>query len=165
MPKLFHRIISAGVLALGLTAGSGAMAQNAICYNCPTEWADWGPQLRAIKEKTGVTIPADNKNSGQALAQLVAEKANPVADVAYLGVSFAIQAQKVGVLAPYQPATARTRTGLDFDNEIVTIMTVRDGAIRTCLEFMDLHEVRRTFGEETSIHATQGADALAGPEN
>ena len=61
--------------------------------------------------------------------------------------------------------TARTRTGLDFDNEIVTIMTVRDGAIRTCLEFMDLHEVRRTFGEETSIHATQGADALAGPEN
>ncbi|HUG56857.1 MAG TPA: ABC transporter substrate-binding protein [Candidimonas sp.] len=104
MPKLFHRIISAGVLALGLTAGSGAMAQNAICYNCPTEWADWGTQLRAIKEKTGVTIPADNKNSGQALAQLVAEKANPVADVAYLGVSFAIQAQKVGVLAPYQPA-------------------------------------------------------------
>jgi ketosteroid isomerase-like protein len=61
--------------------------------------------------------------------------------------------------------TARTRTGLDFDNEIVTIMTVRDGAIRTCLEFMDLHEVRRTFGEETATHANHGTDALSGPEN
>ena len=81
-----------------------AFAQTAICYNCPTEWADWGTQLKAIKAKTGVTIPPDNKNSGQSLAQLVAEKASPVADVTYLGVTFAIQAQKDGVVAPYKPA-------------------------------------------------------------
>lgn len=99
----FHRIARAAVLAAGLVAG-GAMAQTAICYNCPTEWADWGTQLRAIKAKTGVTVPADNKNSGQALAQLVAEKASPVADVTYLGVTFAIQAQKDGVVEPYKPA-------------------------------------------------------------
>ena len=37
--------------AAGLAAG-GACAQTAICYNCPTEWADWGTQLRAIKAKT-----------------------------------------------------------------------------------------------------------------
>lgn len=43
--------------------------------------------------------------------------------------------------------TARTRNGLDFQNDIVTIMTVRGGLIGSCLEFMDLHEVRRTFGE------------------
>ena len=30
-------------------------------------------------------MPPDNKNSGQALPQLIAEKANPVADVTYLG--------------------------------------------------------------------------------
>ncbi|MCG2624807.1 nuclear transport factor 2 family protein [Arthrobacter sp. I2-34] len=46
--------------------------------------------------------------------------------------------------------TARTRTGLEFDNEIVTIMTVEDGRITACREFMDLHEVRRTFGGDTA---------------
>ena len=90
---------------LGLLAlTGGALAQNAICYNCPPEWADWGTQLKAIKEKTGVSVPADNKNSGQSLAQLVAEKAAPVADVTYLGVTFGIQARKEGVVTPYKPA-------------------------------------------------------------
>ena len=87
-----------------LLAAGGTLAQNAICYNCPPEWADWGTQLKMIKEKTGVTVPADNKNSGQSLAQLVAEKAAPVADVTYLGVTFGIQAKKEGVVTPYKPA-------------------------------------------------------------
>ena len=81
-----------------------AIAQTAVCYNCPPEWADWGTQLKAIKEKTGITVPADNKNSGQSLAQLVAEKAAPVADVTYLGVTFGIQAKKEGVVTGYKPA-------------------------------------------------------------
>lgn len=99
----FKRIAQAGLLALGLSAAAGAQAQNAICYNCPTEWADWGTQLRAIKDATGITIPADNKNSGQSLAQLVAEKSNPVADITYLGISFAEQAKKEGVVDTYKP--------------------------------------------------------------
>ena len=90
-------------LALSLVAGTSAFAQNAICYNCPTEWADWGNQIKAIKANTGVTVPPDNKNSGQSLAQLVAEKASPVADVTYLGVTFAIQAKKDGVVTTYMP--------------------------------------------------------------
>ena len=90
--------------ALATFAASAAFAQTAICYNCPPEWADWGTQLKVIKEKTGITVPQDNKNSGQTLAQLVAEKASPVADIAYLGVTFAIQAKKDGVTAPYKPA-------------------------------------------------------------
>ena len=90
-------------LALGLIGSTSAFAQNAICYNCPTEWADWGSQIKAIKANTGVTVPPDNKNSGQSLAQLVAEKASPVADVTYLGVTFAIQAQKDGVVTAYMP--------------------------------------------------------------
>ena len=85
-------------------AATGAHAQTAICYNCPPEWADWGSELRAIKEKTGVTVPPDNKNSGQSLAQLVAEKASPIADMTYLGITFGIQAKKDGVVAPYKPA-------------------------------------------------------------
>lgn len=99
--KLAIRLL--GALAIILATGS-TLAQNAICYNCPPEWADWGTQLRKIKDKTGITVPQDNKNSGQTLAQLVAEKASPVADIAYLGVTFGIQAKKEGVTAPYQPA-------------------------------------------------------------
>lgn len=104
MKTSLQRIARAAVLALGVAAGGTAMAQTAICYNCPPEWADWGSQLKAIKAKTGITVPPDNKNSGQSLAQLLAEKANPVADVTYLGVTFAIQAQKETVVSTYKPA-------------------------------------------------------------
>src|SRR3990167_6690537 len=104
MKTTLKNFTRATLLAWGLAAGATAMAQNAICYNCPPEWADWGSQIKAIKAKTGITVPPDNKNSGQSLAQLVAEKASPVADVTYLGVTFAIQAQKDGVVAAYKPA-------------------------------------------------------------
>ena len=103
--KLFSsRLLKAAAVAFGVLAGASAMAQTAICYNCPPEWADWASQLRAIKDKTGITVPPDNKNSGQTLAQLVAEKASPVADMAYYGVTFGIQAKKEGVTAAYKPA-------------------------------------------------------------
>jgi len=78
--------------------------QRAICYNCPPQWADWGSQLKAIQAKLGIEVPPDNKNSGQATAALIAEKANPVADVTYLGGIAADPAKDAGVLAPYKPA-------------------------------------------------------------
>ena len=98
------RLLKAAALAVGLLTGASVLAQTAICYNCPPEWADWASQLRAIKDKIGITVPPDNKNSGQTLAQLVAEKASPVADMAYYGVTFGIQAKKDGVTAAYKPA-------------------------------------------------------------
>ncbi|SHN09474.1 ABC transporter substrate-binding protein [Rhizobacter sp. OV335] len=98
------RLILRGVAAAALLASAGAFAQTAICYNCPPEWADWASELRALKDKTGISVPPDNKNSGQALSQMVAEKASPVADVAYYGVTFGIQAKKEGVTAAYKPA-------------------------------------------------------------
>jgi len=98
------RLALLAVGAFATLAATSAVAQSAICYNCPPEWADWGTQLKMIKEKTGITVPQDNKNSGQTLAQLVAEKASPVADVAYYGVTFGIQAKKEGVTAAYKPA-------------------------------------------------------------
>ena len=98
------RLLKAAALAVGLLAGASVLAQTAICYNCPPEWADWASQLRAIKDKIGITVPPDNKNSGQTLAQLVAEKASPVADMAYYGVTFGIQAKKEGVTAAYKPS-------------------------------------------------------------
>ena len=87
-----------------LWAGAGLAADQAICYNCPPMWADWASQLKAIQQNLGITMPHDNKNSGQTLSQLIAEKDNPVADVAYYGVSFGIKAKEAGVVAAYKPA-------------------------------------------------------------
>lgn len=103
--KSFSRLASAAVLAGSALVSQMASAADAICYNCPPEWADWGTQLQAIKKDTGINVPQDNKNSGQALAQMVAEQANPVADVAYLGVTFGIQAASAGVVSGYKPKT------------------------------------------------------------
>jgi putative spermidine/putrescine transport system substrate-binding protein len=92
------------ILLAGQFASFDAFAQNrAICYNCPPEWADWGSQLKAIQSKLGIQVPPDNKNSGQALAALIAEKANPVADVTYLGGIVADPAKDAGVLEAYKP--------------------------------------------------------------
>ncbi len=96
---------SASAAALTVLAPVAAHAQSAraVCYNCPPEWADWGGMLRLIGQRLDILVPPDNKNSGQALAALIAEKAKPVADIVYLGGQVGPQAQAAGVLAPYKP--------------------------------------------------------------
>lgn len=90
---------------VGLFGAQAAQAgETGICYNCPPEWADWATQLKTIQQELGITLPHDNKNSGQTLSQLIAEKDHPVADVAYYGVSFGIKAKEAGVVEPYKPA-------------------------------------------------------------
>lgn len=95
-----------GALALSLfalAAHKPAQAADVICYNCPPQWADWASMLKAIKTDLGYDIPFDNKNSGQTLSQLLAEKNNPVADIAYYGVNFGMKAKAQGVVEPYKP--------------------------------------------------------------
>ncbi len=103
---MLNRLALVAAVGFTIVAGaSGASAQSrAICYNCPPEWADWGSQLKAIQSTLGIHVPADNKNSGQAIAALIAEKANPVADVTYLGGIAADPAKAASVLTPYKPA-------------------------------------------------------------
>jgi putative spermidine/putrescine transport system substrate-binding protein len=96
------------LLAVALTmaaimTGPAAQAADVICYNCPPEWADWASMLKAIKADLGYDIPHDNKNSGQALSQILAEKGNPVADIGYFGVNFGIKAKAQDALEPYRP--------------------------------------------------------------
>jgi putative spermidine/putrescine transport system substrate-binding protein len=101
------RRISIGLIAFalaGLAPGAPASAADVICYNCPPQWADFASMLKAIKADLGYDIPFDNKNSGQALSQLIAEKGNPVADVVYYGVNFGMKAKVDGVIEPYKPA-------------------------------------------------------------
>lgn len=80
-----------------------AQAQDAICYNCPPEWANWGEMLKQIKTDLGISIPGDNKNSGQAIAQIIAERASPVADIAYLGVNAGISAAEQDLVEAWKP--------------------------------------------------------------
>jgi putative spermidine/putrescine transport system substrate-binding protein len=90
------------LMAIGMRAP--AEAADVICYNCPPQWADFASMLKAIKADLGYDIPFDNKNSGQSLSQIIAEKDNPVADVVYYGVNFGIKAKAAGVIEPYKPA-------------------------------------------------------------
>ena len=100
----FKQLVMGVSLAVAATAAQPAFADEAaICYNCPPEWADWGGQLKNISNDLGIDVPQDNKNSGQTLSQLLAEKENPVADVAYYGVSFGIKANESGVVQNYKP--------------------------------------------------------------
>jgi putative spermidine/putrescine transport system substrate-binding protein len=95
------------VLALAVVAvavgRAPARAADVICYNCPPEWADFASMMKAIKADLGYDIPFDNKNSGQALSQIIAEKDNPVADFVYYGVNFGMKAKTLGVMEPYKP--------------------------------------------------------------
>jgi putative spermidine/putrescine transport system substrate-binding protein len=90
-------------VAATLAFAAPAKAADVICYNCPPQWADWASMLKSIKADLGYDIPHDNKNSGQSLSQLIAEKSNPVADIAYFGVDVGYKAKAAGVLEPYKP--------------------------------------------------------------
>ncbi len=63
MSSAVQRTLVGLVASLALVA-SAAHAQTAICYNCPPEWADWATQIRLIKDKTGVTVPARQQEFG-----------------------------------------------------------------------------------------------------
>jgi putative spermidine/putrescine transport system substrate-binding protein len=76
-----------------------AEAADVICYNCPPQWADFATMLKSVKADLGYDIPFDNKNSGQSLSQIIAEKSNPVADIVYYGVNFGMKAKSAGVRA------------------------------------------------------------------
>jgi putative spermidine/putrescine transport system substrate-binding protein len=96
-------LVTAITALAAVFAHTPAQAADVICYNCPPEWADWASMLKAIKTDLGYDIPFDNKNSGQALSQLIAEKGNPVADIGYFGVNFGMKAKTAGVVEPYKP--------------------------------------------------------------
>jgi len=101
-PIITGLVIACTWIGTSLTT-SLAVAADAICYNCPPEWADWASMNEAIATELGIEMPLDNKNSGQTLAQLIAEKANPVADIAYYGVTTGIKAANEGVVTAYKP--------------------------------------------------------------
>lgn len=95
-------VLSAAML-LGLSACSGKEKGVVVTYNTPQNWVNWGNVLTEFTSDTGITAPNDNKNSGQSLTALIAEKNAPVCDVVYLGITYGMQAVEEGVLEPYEP--------------------------------------------------------------
>jgi putative spermidine/putrescine transport system substrate-binding protein len=95
------RILSA--IAVTTVLAGPAYAADAVCYNCPPQWADWASMLEAIDKRIDIQMPHDNKNSGQTLSQLLAERDSPIADVAYYGVTTGIKSGNEGVAAAYKP--------------------------------------------------------------
>jgi putative spermidine/putrescine transport system substrate-binding protein len=84
-------------------SGTAKKEKVVISYNTPPEWANWKDVLKAFEEEKSIKAPADNKNSGQTVSQLIAEKANPQADVAYYGITFGIKAAQEDLVDSYQP--------------------------------------------------------------
>lgn len=102
---LILAILVSALLLGGCIAGTGGQ-EFVIAYNSPPEWANWGAVNDAFEEKTGITVPPDNKNSGQTLAALIAERENPQADTKYGGISFSIKAAEKGLVESFKPEHA-----------------------------------------------------------
>jgi putative spermidine/putrescine transport system substrate-binding protein len=90
------------ICACGSSDTAFSQEKRAVCYNCVRDWADWKGQLEALQKTTGIVMPTDNRNSGEALASMIAERTNPVADIVYFGGDFAIRAKEAGVITPYK---------------------------------------------------------------
>ena len=101
-------VVLLAVIVSGCTKKTAAPAGQqdkgvVISYNTPAEWANWKVVLKSFEDEAGIKAPSDNKNSGQTVSQLIAEKANPQCDVAYYGITYAVKAAKSGLLDSYQP--------------------------------------------------------------
>ena len=103
----------AGVVA-ALAAGCGTSTQSTgggdssggtvIAYNAPDAWANYKEVRTAFIKQSGINVPSDTKNSGQALAAIQAEKGHPQGDTGYWGITFGVQAAQEGLLQAYKPA-------------------------------------------------------------
>jgi iron(III) transport system substrate-binding protein len=72
-------------LAAGLACAGGAAAQGQVNVICSVQ-ADWCNMIQTVFAKsTGIKVNMSLKGSGEALAQLIAEKANPKTDVWFGG--------------------------------------------------------------------------------
>jgi putative spermidine/putrescine transport system substrate-binding protein len=74
-----------------------------VSLGCPDDWANWGDQWKAITAKYGVTHTDTDMSSAEELAKFEAEKSNPSADFAEVGLEFGPIAVAKGLSQPYKP--------------------------------------------------------------
>jgi len=100
------RRCAAALLATLLLGGGGARSQtptvNALC-STDQSWCELA--AKEFEAATGVRVQQTRKATGEALAQLRAEAANPKTDLWWGGTGDPfLQAAELGLLAPYRPA-------------------------------------------------------------
>jgi len=90
------------VLSSALTCAAQPNTVNAIC-STDQSWCEMAAQ--AFTKATGITVLQTRKATGEALAQIRAEAANPKTDIWWGGTGDPfLQAAEIGLLTPYRPA-------------------------------------------------------------
>ena len=85
MKTTTRRRAAFGIAALALTVSAMAQSQGQVNVICSVQ-ADWCNMIQTVFAKTtGIKVNMSLKGSGEALAQLIAEKANPKTDVWFGG--------------------------------------------------------------------------------
>jgi iron(III) transport system substrate-binding protein len=98
--KRFVRALAGSLLALG-AAGALAQGQVNIICSVPMTWCQ--AVGNAFTKETGITVGVQNKSSGEAMAQILAERANPKLDVFYTGTGDPhLQAAEMGLTEEYK---------------------------------------------------------------
>ncbi|HIW62109.1 MAG TPA: extracellular solute-binding protein [Candidatus Stackebrandtia excrementipullorum] len=147
--------VAAG-LTLALSACSfGGSDDIVISYNSPEQWANWGAVLDAFSDETGIDAPSDDKNSGKVMAALESEKGSPAGDTAYYGITFGMEAQEAGLVAPFEherladiPDTLKADDGSWFTVHhgavafLVNTEAIGDVAVPQCWEDLTKPEYR-----------------------
>ena len=105
--KRFNRLVTAlCVAAAGLLAATAAHAQSStVVAMCSTDqsWCDLA--AAEFQKATGIRVLQTRRPTGEALAQLRAEAANPKVDLWWGGTGDPfLQAAEVGLLQAYRPA-------------------------------------------------------------
>lgn len=114
-----HRLLAvmatAAALSLALTLGGcgagGGEGRNGspsggrlvVQYDCIPNYANWGGVTALYRRLTGVRVPPDMKGSSEAMAALIAERANPQADCAYYSGAIGYAAAARGLHQPFKP--------------------------------------------------------------
>ena len=99
-----NRLRVALVILLSLVASADALAQGSLNLYCSSPNTAWCQGMAVGFEKaTGVTVAVVQKATGEMLAQVKAEKANPKGDVWWAGAADSyLQAAEEGLLETYQ---------------------------------------------------------------
>lgn len=92
--------------AAGCSGSTGtAPAENKIItYGQPDDWANWKEMFATFNQKYGTTHTDTDMSSAEEIQKFGAEKNNPVADTAEVGMMWGPVAVKQGVTMPYKHA-------------------------------------------------------------
>jgi iron(III) transport system substrate-binding protein len=104
MKMTFQAWAATAVLTSAFVAGQAHAQSGAVNAICSTDQSWCEMAAKAFSLKTGIQVNQTRKATGEALAQLRAEAANPKTDIWWGGTGDPfLQAAEIGLLAPYLP--------------------------------------------------------------